>query len=36
MGGGVGEIVVVGLGQNGGLKGRSKGDGMFRDAEGGG
>ena len=36
MGRGVGELVVVGLGHNGGLKGRSKGDGMFRDEERGG
>ena len=36
LGRGVGELVVVGLGHNGGLKGRSKGDGMFRDEERGG
>ena len=36
MGRGVGELVVVGLGHNVGLKGRSEGEGMFRDEERGG
>ena len=30
------ELVVVGLGHNVGLKGRSEGEGMFREEEGGG
>ena len=32
----MGELVVVGLGHNGGLKGRLEGEGMFRDEERGG
>ena len=36
LGRGVGEIVVVGLGHNGGLKGKSEGDRMFKDEERGG
>ena len=35
MGRGVSELVVVGLGHNVGLKGRSEGEGMFREEEGG-
>ena len=31
LGRGVGDIVVVGLGHNGGCKDRSKGGGVFRD-----
>ena len=36
MGRGVGELVVVGLGHNIGSKGRSEGEGMFRDEKRGG
>ena len=36
MGGGEGEIVVVGLGHNGGCKGRFEGGGVFKDEERGG
>ena len=35
MGRGVGELVVVGLGHNVGLKGRSEGEGMFMEEKGG-
>ena len=35
MGRGVGELVVVGLGHNVGLKGKSEGEGMFMEEEGG-
>ena len=33
LGRGVGDIVVVGLGHNGGCKGRSNGGGVFREEE---
>ena len=33
LGRGVGDIVVVGLGHNGGCKGKSEGGGVFRDEE---